>query len=134
MTIADFQKTYTLMGDQELLNLALEIDDLKEEAKAALSGELTKRGLGAREIGEQAEVIQSLKSSNPLGAVRPEDPHTSSGITTLALGLSDPAFEASRQGMTRWMGEDSARLRLGAALSLLNSLTFNSTALFTKLV
>ena len=26
MTIADFQKTYSLMGDQELLNLALEIN------------------------------------------------------------------------------------------------------------
>ncbi|MCZ6490696.1 MAG: tetratricopeptide repeat protein [Acidobacteria bacterium] len=46
----DFAKTYAEMYDNELLNLATEPDSLTESARTALFGELSKRGLGEKEI------------------------------------------------------------------------------------
>ena len=131
MAPSDLQNTYSGMADYELMNLALEIDALTEEAKAALTRELAKRGLGAHEIGAQAEVVQSLKNSSPLRAIPPEDPNTTGGgLTTLALNVSGPALEASRHGRAGWLGEDRARLQFGLGIFLLCFLAYCLLAAF----
>jgi hypothetical protein len=48
--VADYQETYSLLLDDQILKLATETDSLTEEARAALAAELTRRGLTATDV------------------------------------------------------------------------------------
>ena len=57
-TISDYAATYSLMTDEQLLNLAQDCESLLPEAALVFDAELAKRELGKEEIQEQAERVQ----------------------------------------------------------------------------
>ena len=134
MKPVELAKTYAGMEDYELLNLALEVHALTEDAKSALTAELAKRGLGAQAIGAQAEVIQELKRSSPLSAFPPDDPNTASdGSTILGLGPSDAALEVANQKREKWLGDDRARFQLGIGIFLFCMLGYGFLIAYTPI-
>ena len=56
--MTDYETTYRLMNDEQLLNLAKDRESLCPEARVFFNSELAKRGLGQEEIEEQAECVR----------------------------------------------------------------------------
>lgn len=57
----DFRETYSRMSDDELLDLALEVESLTSTARMAFHVEMQRRHLGAAAITEHVEVRRAAK-------------------------------------------------------------------------
>jgi hypothetical protein len=61
MSITDYEATYSGLSDDEILRLACEASELRDEALNALHGELKKRKLTERDISEYGQHLASIK-------------------------------------------------------------------------
>lgn len=71
METLDFRKQYEAMTDEELLNLAMNSEQLIAEARTALDSELSRRGIGrgdVEEFGQERRTHKEDKKYNPEAA------------------------------------------------------------------
>jgi hypothetical protein len=61
MSIANYEATYSGMSDDEILRLACEESDLRDEARNALNGELKRRKLTEKDVSEYGQHLASIK-------------------------------------------------------------------------
>src|SRR5579863_5233206 len=93
--MSDYRLTYSSMTDDQLLNLALEVEALVPEARDALSVELARRNLGASAVAEYAQHLLRAEQQKPLA-------QTLNGFGTKIYGKREVAPDNSFL-TTKWL-------------------------------
>jgi hypothetical protein len=61
MSITNYESTYSQMSDEEILRLACEESDFRDDARHALNGELKRRRLTEKDVSEYGQRLASIK-------------------------------------------------------------------------
>jgi|HubBroStandDraft_6_1064221.scaffolds.fasta_scaffold03814_2 hypothetical protein len=61
MSITNYEATYSGMSDDEILRVACEESDLRDDARNALNGELKRRRLTEKDVSEYGQHLASIK-------------------------------------------------------------------------
>ncbi|HLG99278.1 MAG TPA: hypothetical protein VKX49_23405 [Bryobacteraceae bacterium] len=97
--MSGYRDTYSVMTDDQLLNLALEAESLVSEARSALSVELANRHLGRLDVEEYAD---HLRRTELIEAQRKPLAQTFNGFGTKLYGKRRPAPDGSFL-TTKWV-------------------------------
>jgi hypothetical protein len=97
----EYQRTYTEMSNEELLNVAADVGSLEDDARIAIAGELSRRKLFERDIIQYRQDVAAFKPEDFWGKDKPIA-RSVNGCGTAIYGKRD--FEADSSFVTtKWV-------------------------------
>lgn len=97
----EYQRTYTGMSNEELLNVAADVGSLEDDARIAIAGELSRRKLSERDIIQYRQDVAAFKPEDFWGKDKPIA-RSFNGCGTAIYGKRD--FEADGSFVTtKWV-------------------------------